>query len=53
MLTQHIPTAIIQMAVNPKAPEAPPKKAKQLHYPVTKEALLPTKDAIDAKLTTK
>ena len=53
MLTHHIPAAILQMAVNPKAPEAPPPKAKQLHYPVTKEALLATKDAIDAKLTTK
>ena len=41
------------MAVNPKASEPPSKQAKQLQCPVSKEALMATKSAIDAQLTTK
>ena len=53
MLVQHIPAAMLQMAINPIAPQAPQKQAKQLQYPVPKEALLATKHEIDAQLTTK
>jgi hypothetical protein len=53
MLVQHIPAAMLQMAINPIAPQAPQKQAKQLQYPVPKEALLATKHEIYAQLTTK
>ena len=53
MLVQHIPATMLQMAINPIAPQAPTKQAKQLQYPVPKEALLATKQEIDAQLTTK
>ena len=52
MLTQTIPATTLQMAIAPLAPLAPPKQAKQLQYPISKEALRLTKQAINATHTT-